>query len=317
MNSNNEYRFLITGAAGQIGTALRKSLIDRYGKESVIATDLREDEKNGLLELDVLDYGRLEELVEDHDIHCIIHLAAILSAKGESNPAKTWEINVNGLLNVLEIARLHRLQVFNPSSIAVFGGDYDRTHSGQEIALLPETMYGVTKVAGEQLCRYYQQNFNTDIRSLRFPGLIGPDAMPGGGTTDYAVAIFHELIQHKQYDCYLSKDTAMPMMYMPDATRSIIELLDADLKKLNYAYGYNLQGMSFTPEELYNKISAQFPGTKINYSPDARQKIADSWPHSVDDTAAQSDWNWKAEYGLDEMVNEMMTKLTEKYNTHE
>jgi len=305
--NNDGPTILITGAAGQIGTALTRALRNKYSPEQIICTDLyaRED----FISLDVTDRAQLQSLCVTHNVDTIIHLAAILSAKGEGNPALTWEVNVNGLVNVLEVARSLNARVFNPSSIAVFGGSYQKQNTPQECILRPDTMYGVTKVAGEQLCRYYTQALGVDIRSLRFPGLIGPDAMPGGGTTDYAVAIFHELIEKGHYTCYLRPDTALPMMYMSDAIDAMIRLMEAPLSSLQHAYGYNIQGVSFTPEQLFQRIKKHLPDVTIEYVPDQRQKIADSWPHSIDDHTAREDWGFHCAYNMEKVVEDMIGHL--------
>jgi nucleoside-diphosphate-sugar epimerase len=306
-------KILVIGALGQIGQALTTALRAKYGNNQVIATDLRQPDhgSNGPFEvLNVLDRQALFHLIVDKQVSVVYNLAAILSAKGEQDPIQAWEINMNGLLNTLEAGRELKLKrIFWPSSIAVFGKNTPRELTPQLTVTDPETIYGISKLAGERWCAYYHQRYGLDVRSLRYPGLISYEALPGGGTTDYAVAIFHEAIKHAAYTCYLRHDTPLPMMYMPDAIRATLELMEAPASAIRYRDSYNLQGMTFTPEELATAIRVHIPQLEMTYSPDFRQAIADSWPSNIDDQASRSDWGWKPAYGLAEMAAEMITQL--------
>ncbi len=306
---------LIIGANGQIGSALTKALRDKYTVNQVVASDIRESKtENGPFEiLDITDTKRLSQLVEQYNITQIYHLAAILSAKGESAPQVAWNINMKGLLNVLEVARLKNVEkVFFPSSIAVFGSDAPKQNTPQNTPLNPETVYGISKVAGEKWCQYYFQKYGVDVRSLRYPGIIGHGTLPGGGTTDYAVEIFHYAIRNEAYTCFLSEHTALPMIYMTDAIRATIELMHAPIEKIKIRASYNLSGMSFTPLEITKEIQKHQPNFKVNYQPDFRQAIADSWTDSLDDSAARTDWNWQAKYDLEAMTKDMLFHLQKK-----
>lgn len=307
---------LIIGSQGQIGTVLTESLREIYGSDRVIAADLRAPEKSvgGPFEqLDILDGERLLQVVRQHGVTQIYHLAALLSAKGEQNPRQTWTVNMNGLFNVLEVARQEELaKVYFPSSIAVFGGQTPKKATPQFTVLQPETMYGITKEVGEHLANYYWKKFKVDVRSLRYPGLISYQSLPGGGTTDYAVDIFHKAVAGEVFDCFLERDTTLPMMYMPDAIRATIELMDAPVEKLSLHYGYNVRAMSFAPEELAAEIRKHIPNFQINYNPDYRQQIAESWVESMDDSYARNDWGWEEEYDLTAMVNDMIWHLYNK-----
>lgn len=306
---------LVTGACGQIGTELVKALREKYGKDQVIATDIRaitdESEKDGpYFRLDVLDRYQLEELVSKHGVTHIYHLAAVLSASGEKNPLNAWDLNMQSLLNVLEVAKAEKLkQVFWPSSIAVFGPESPKEFCGQYALTQPSTVYGISKIAGEHWCRYYHEQYGLDVRSLRYPGLISYSAQAGGGTTDYAVDIFHEAITNGSYQCFLEEDTRLPMLYMEDAVRATLELMDAPSVNLTVRNSYNLAGLSFTPAELAACIQNHLPDFKISYQPDGRQQIANSWPGSIDDTQAQTDWNWKPAYDLEAMTADMLHHL--------
>ncbi|HAV41122.1 MAG TPA: UDP-glucose 4-epimerase [Acidobacteria bacterium] len=309
---------LVTGAAGQIGSELVPALRDIFGQEKVIASDLVEPKapavRQGPFELlDVTDRDQLEAAIKKYKIKKIYHLAAILSATGEKNPVKAWEVNINGLFNVLEAARaLEVKQVFCPSSIAVFGPLTPRINTPQDTILSPTTMYGVTKVAGEQLSDYYVQKFNLDVRGCRFPGIISHEALPGGGTTDYAVAIFYEAIIHNKYNCFLRPETRLPMMYMPDCLKSIIKLMEADFSRLRHHSNFNVTAMSFSAAELAAEIKKHRPEFEISYRPDFRQAIADSWPESINDTAAREEWGWQPDYDLSRMTAEMLKVLEQK-----
>lgn len=313
-------KILITGAGGQIGTSLTVQLRDIYGDTNVIASDIRvpqnEVSLNGPFEvLDVLNGERLFELAEKYDVTQIYHLAAILSAKGEEKPLFAWKLNMNGLLDVLEVARSRNLdKVYWPSSIAVFGKHSPRDNTPQYTSMDPNTVYGISKVAGESWCEYYHNKYDVDVRSLRYPGIIGYESLPGGGTTDYAVDIFHKALDGETYNCFLSEQTYLPMLYMPDALRATLEIMHADSDSLTVRSGYNLAGMSFSPEEIAAEIKKHIPGFEIHYEPDYRQKIADSWPKSIDDSEARRDWNWKPEYDLPKMTTDMLVNL-EKIKT--
>jgi nucleoside-diphosphate-sugar epimerase len=263
--------------------------------------------------VDVAKKERLQNVVNKYDVDTIYHLAAVLSATGEQNPQLAWNLNMGSLYNVLEIAREQGIaRVFWPSSIAVFGPTAPRLKTPQETVLIPTTMYGVTKVAGELLCNYYFTKFNVDVRGLRYPGIISSETPPGGGTTDYAVEIFYEAIKKKRYTCFVREDTILPMMYMPDCLKSTIDLMEADPSKIKRHDSYNLAGMSFSAGELVAEIKKHIPEFKCDYKPDFRQKIADSWPMSIDDSAAHKDWNWKPSYDLAAMTKEMIDKLSKR-----
>jgi len=304
---------LVTGAAGQIGSELVTVLRKSYGDGKVVATDkvLKRPESSGQIhELDVTDLSSLEKVIKKNNIDTIYHLAAILSAVGEENPDLAWEVNMRGLKNVLDASvRSGIRRIFWPSSIGVFGPDTPKRMAPQETALNPTTMYGVTKVAGELLCEYYSLKHGLDVRSIRYPGLISSEARPGGGTTDYAVEIFYSALEMGVYTCFLKEDTKLPMMYMPDALRAAIQIMEADAGRVKLHIGYNLAAMSFSPRELAAEIRKHIPNFRVIYSPDSRQKIADSWPESIDDSAARMDWGWKEEYDLKKMVEDMLLRL--------
>ncbi len=306
---------LVTGANGQIGTVLTEELRRRYGASAVLSTDIRHAGNNNILfeELDVLDKDRLAALIRKYDVAQIYHLAAILSAKGEQNPKWAWEINMAGLFNILEAARGASLRVFFPSSIAVFGGMTPRVNTPQYAVLQPETVYGISKVAGENWCQYYHQKYGVDVRSVRYPGIIGYQSLPGGGTTDYAVEIFHSAVKGETYECFLKPDTRLPMMYMPDAIRATLELMEALGEEVKIRSSYNLAGTNFTPAEMEKEIRKHLPGFRVIYKPDFRQQIADSWPESIDDGYAREDWGWQPEFGLAEMAADMLQHLKDYY----
>lgn len=310
-------KILITGALGQIGSELTAALKAKYGNSNIITSDIAESnstpEAQPYEQLDVLNKARLVEIVKKHNIDVIYHLAAILSATGEQNPALCWNVNLNGLYNVLEVAKDLKLRQVNcPSSIAVFGPETPSENTPQETILLPKTMYGVTKVAGELVCDYYVEKFGLDVRGIRYPGLISHKTLPGGGTTDYAVEIFYEAIKNKSYTCFLSAQTTLPMMYMPDAIRGTIALAEADLKDLKHHSNFNFAGASFSCEQLAAEITKRIPEFKIQYEPDFRQAIADTWPKSIDDSSSKNEWGWKPEFGLSEMVDDMLSNLRKK-----
>ena len=309
-------KILVIGASGQIGVELTLALRQLYGNNNVIASDLREE--NSLLKgtgpfvsLDVMNKEMLHVQVVRQNVTQIYLLAAILSATGEKNPHLAWHINMQSLLNVLEIAREEKLKkVYWPSSIAVFGPTSPKQNCPQKTVIEPITVYGISKYAGEFWCNYYNEKYGVDVRSLRYPGLISYKSAPGGGTTDYAIDIFHQAIAEKKYDCFLSEKTYLPMMYMPDAIRATLELMEAPPENISIRTSYNISGMSFSPKEISAEIKKHIPEFEINYKPDFRQEIADSWPQSIDDSTARKDWNWKEEYQLKEMVADMLSNLT-------
>lgn len=309
---------LITGANGQLGSELTQALRERYGAAQVIATDIRESDESqdGPFEqLDVLDGNRLVDLVHRYKVTQIYHLAAILSAKGEERPQFTWQVNMEGLFNVLNVARDEKLdKVYYPSSIAIFGTKTPRENTPQDSIFNPSTVYGISKLAGEHWCSYYYQRYGLDVRSLRYPGLIGHVAPPGGGTTDYAVDIYHHAVQGKNYTCFLREDTALPMMYMPDAIQATIDLMEASADKVSLHAGYNLSGMSFTPADITAAIQKHYLDFKVAYQPDFRQAIADSWSDSIDDSLARSDWGWEEKYDLEKMTADMLQQLAKRYS---
>lgn len=305
MNTGN---ILVTGSNGQIGQILTHALQKRFGATKVIASDIRSDAQT--LALDVLDQGQLRQVVEEHNVQQIYHMAAVLSAKGEQNPAFAWDVNMRGLLNVLDVAVEAKIEkVFFPSSIAVFGEYVDRQHTAQHSPLVPDTVYGISKVAGEHWGRYYFQKYGLDVRSLRYPGIIGHESLPGGGTTDYAVHIFHEALKTGTYECFLEAEATLPMMYMPDAIRATIELMEAPAESIRIRTSYNLQGLSFSPAELAVAIQQEIPNFTITYQPDYRQQIAASWPQALNDQQARDDWNWQAQYDLQALVKDMLLNL--------
>jgi nucleoside-diphosphate-sugar epimerase len=311
-------KILVTGALGQIGSELTNALKKIYGEKNIVTSDVKNPSEVAAEflpyeQLNVLDKPRLAEIVKKHDIKVIYHLAAILSAAGEKNPNLCWDVNMTGLHNVLEVAReLALKQIVCPSSIAVFGPETPRNNTPQETVILPKTMYGLTKAAGELLCDYYVAKFGVDVRGIRYPGLISYKTLPGGGTTDYAVEIFYEAIKKKSYTCFLKADTTLPMMYMPDAIRGTIQLAETDFSKLKNHSNFNFAGISFSCEQLAAEIKKHIPEFKIDYAPDFRQKIADSWPASIDDSAAKAQWGWKVEYDLEKMTRDMIENLRQK-----
>ncbi len=306
-------KILITGATGQIGTVLTQRLRNEIGNENVIASDIKDEESQdeSFVFLDILNSNRLKEIVHDLNITQIYHLAAILSANGEWNPQKTWNVNFNGLISVLELAKEAELdKVFFPSTIAVFGNTTPRQNTPQDVPLLPTTVYGMSKTSGEMWCNYYYQRYGVDVRSVRYPGIIGYQSIPAGGTTDYAVEIFHAALSDGKYECFLAADTRLPMMYMYDGIKATIEMMKASKDQINVRYGYNISSMSFTPAEIAAEIKKHIPHFEISYNPDFRQEIASSWSESIDDSAARKDWGWSPDYDLEKMTTDMLNKLS-------
>ncbi|HEY8605541.1 MAG TPA: NAD-dependent epimerase/dehydratase family protein [Noviherbaspirillum sp.] len=310
-------KILVIGANGQIGSELVEALGERHGAGSVIATDIGPRSLFNAAHyecLDVLDSGRLAQLVREHDVTQVYQLAALLSVTGEQAPLKAWTLNMNGLLNILELARERTaegkpLKVFWPSSIAAFGPHTPAVDTPQLAVMDPTTIYGISKQAGERLCEYYFSKFGVDVRSIRYPGIISHKSPPGGGTTDYAIAMFHAALAGEAYACYLGPETTLPMIYMPDAIRATITLMEAPADQVRVRSSYNVAGVSFSPRELAEEIRRHLPRFDVRYQPDQRQAIADSWPHSLDDTYARADWGWKARVGLAEMVTDMLENV--------
>jgi nucleoside-diphosphate-sugar epimerase len=314
-------KILVTGATGQIGSELTIELRRRYGRENVVAVGHRRQPSEVLVKsgpyesLDLTDKVGAEEIVKKYDVDTIYHLAAVLSATGEQNPQLGWNVNMGSLYNILEIAREHKLsRVFWPSSIAVFGQSAPRIDTPQETILHPRTIYGVSKVAGELLCNYYFIRFGLDVRSVRYPGIISSEVLPSGGTTDYAVEIFYEAIRKKHYTCFVREDTVLPMMYMPDCIKATIDLMEADPARIKRHDGYNVAGMSFSAGALAAEIKKYVCEFECDYIPDFRQKIADSWPMTIDDTVAQKEWGWKPDYDLAAMTKDMLEKLGRRFS---
>lgn len=307
-------KILITGACGQLGSELTAELRRIHGNENVVASDIVEPNpqigEGPFEELNVMNADRMKQVIEDHNVTTIYHLAALLSANSEKNMDLAWRLNMNGLLNVLKYARDGKLdKIFWPSSIAVFGPDAPKKKTPQNCALNPTTMYGITKVAGEQLCGYFHHKFGVDVRSLRYPGLIGYKSLPGGGTTDYAVDIYHKALAGEPFPCFLEKDAALPMMYMDDAVKATIDLMDAPAEKITVRTSYNVSAISFTPLEIAESIKKEIPGFTYSFEPDYRQEIAASWPDSIDDPEARRDWGWKPAFDLDRMTKEILENL--------
>jgi nucleoside-diphosphate-sugar epimerase len=310
---------LVTGALGQIGSELTTELRKVYGNDQVIASDIKPNPNGSALAagpfhlLDCLDAGRVAEIVKQYQVKTIYHLAAILSAVAEARPQLAWQVNMNGLYNVLEVAREYHCSVFTPSSIGAFGPITPADRTPQDTIQRPQTMYGVTKVAGELLCDYYFHRFGVDTRGLRYPGLISYQTLPGGGTTDYAVEIYYEAIKNRKYTCYLKQGTFLDMMYMPDALSAAMSLMEADPTRLKHRNAFNITAMSVDPESIAAAIRRHIPDFKIDYQIDpVRQAIADSWPNSLDDRAAREEWGWQPKYTLETMTQDMLTKLSAK-----
>ena len=308
-------KILIIGACGQIGTELTQKLRAVYGVENVVASDIRKLNNdvvnNGVFEVvNALDFNQIEHLVEHYQITDVYLMAALLSATAEKNPAFAWDLNMNSLFHVLNLAKAKKIKkIFWPSSIAVFGPTTPRYNTPQFTIMEPSTVYGISKQSGERWCEYYHTIYGVDVRSIRYPGLISWSTEPGGGTTDYAVDIYHQALKNGKYECFLSEDTGLPMMYMDDAIRATIEIMQAPSEDIKIRSSYNLAGVSFTPKEVAAEITKHIPDFTISYKPDFRQKIADSWPVSIDDSAAQHDWNWKYQFDLASMTVDMLAHL--------
>jgi len=318
MSYEDGNRILVTGACGQIGSELSLALREKHGAQAVIITDIAEPPPElldgGPFEfLNVTQRGAIAAIVDRYNINVIYHMAALLSAVGEKKPHVAWNVNINGLYKILEIARERRVsQVFWPSSIAAFGPETPKHETPQETVMRPTTMYGITKVAGELLGNYYVKRFGLDVRSVRYPGIISSKTLPGGGTTDYAVEMFYEALKHQRYTCFLEKDTVLPMMYMPDCIRATLMLMDASFDDLQHHADFNVAALSFSPEELAAEIKNHIPEFQIEYQPDYRQGIAESWPCTIDDTAARDEWGWEPKYDLPAMAEDMLKALQKK-----
>ena len=312
-------KILVTGATGQIGSELIPALRKRYGADNIIAAghkrkpSVKLEDSGPFSYLDVTDFGAIEKTVKDYNIGTIYHLASILSAVAETNPQMAWHVNMMGLTTVLEIARKYSCSLFCPSSIGAFGPSTPTDNTPQDTIQRPTTMYGVTKVSGELLCDYYYKRFGVDVRGLRYPGLISYETLPGGGTTDYAVDIFYGALQKKKYECFLKEGTRLDMMYMPDAIRAAIELMEADPIQFKHRNAFNVTAMSFGPEDVYSAIKKLIPNFTMTYNIDPiRQAIADSWPNKMGDSAARNEWGWSPQYDLSAMTNEMIDKVGQK-----
>ena len=318
MPTSEQKNILVTGAAGQIGTDLTTTLRERFGNQNVVAmgrkTPMPDDIAEGgpCVMGDVTDIEGYKKIIDDYNIDTVYHLAAILAATGEANPSLCYNVNLNGLYNVLEVAKEKGQRLFCPSSIAVFGPGTPLENTPQETVLKPTTMYGVTKVAVELLCDYYSHKYGVDVRGIRYPGLISWQTRPTGGTTDYAVEIYYEAVLNNSYEFFVRADTKLPMMYMPDAIKGTLDLMDAPLENLKHHSDFNFAGMSFTAQELADCVRARMHGFDCTFKPDSRQNIADSWPDSIDDSAAREEWGWKPSYDLEKMSDDMLENLKRK-----
>ncbi|MCB0795431.1 MAG: NAD-dependent epimerase/dehydratase family protein [Flavobacteriales bacterium] len=313
MGTKNDGRVLVIGSSGQIGTELVEGLRERFGDDAVVASDIKEpqvEQAGPFAMVDALDRRGIERIIEKYEVKEVYLLAALLSATAEKDPAYAWKLNMESLFIILELAREGVLKkVYWPSSIAVFGPSTPKDGTPQHTVAEPTTVYGISKLAGEGWCQYYHQRYGVDVRSIRYPGLIGWKSAPGGGTTDYAVHIFHEALKSGRYTSFLKAGTVLPMMYMPDAIRATIDLMEAPSERVRERRSYNLAGFSFDPEQIAAEIQRHIPGFTITYSPDHRQAIADSWPSSIDDSAALADWGWSPQFDLAAMVDDMITHL--------
>lgn len=311
--SSKKEKILIIGAGGQIGVELTENLSAIYGADNVVASDLKASEalqNNPFEKFDALDKNAMFEVVKKHGITHVYHLAALLSATGEQNPMFAWKLNMESLFHVLDLAKEKHIQkIYWPSSIAVFGPTTPRLNTPQYTVMEPSTVYGISKQAGERWCEWYFKKYGVDARSLRYPGLIGWKSAPGGGTTDYAVHIFHEALKHQTYECFLSENTSLPMMHMEDAIRATIEIMHAPSDQIKIRGSYNLAGISFNPKQIAEEIKKHMPSFTITYKPDFRQAIADSWPQSIDDSSAKQDWGWQEKYDLPKLVENMLVNL--------
>lgn len=312
-------RILVLGGCGQLGTELVTHLRAKYGKKKVIVSDIKEADAEMMADgpfevIDATDYSQIEDVVIEYEITEIYLLAAMLSATGEKFPEKAWQLNMNSLFNVLDLAKEGKIEkVFWPSSIAVFGESTPKNQTPQQTIMEPSTVYGISKLAGERWCEYYHRKFGVDVRSIRYPGLISYKTAPGGGTTDYAVDIYHKALKHDCYVCFLDKDTELPMMYIDDAIRATISIMEAPREQIKVHSSYNLSALSFTPTQVAEEIKKHRPDFKISYNPDFRQEIADSWPSSIDDSSARKDWGWSHKYGLEEITQIMLRELAPTY----
>ncbi len=310
-------KFLVIGSNGQIGTVLTNKLGEKHGFKNVVGSDLRTPEQQTKFvfeECSVLDKDRLEKIISKYSITDVYLLAAYLSAKGEKNIDNAWDLNINGLLNVLNFAKEKKIQkIFWPSSIAVFGPTTPKNNVDQYAITEPTTIYGVSKLAGESLCNYYHKKFGIDVRSIRYPGLIGWESMPGGGTTDYAVDIFHEAIKNEEYSCFLSENRTLPMMYMDDAIKATISIMEAPIASIKIRNSYNLSSLSFSPKQIESEIKKHIKSFKVIYSPDERDKLAEGWPQSINDNHSRKDWGWEPNFNLTQMVNDIILNLSKRY----
>ena len=313
-------RIMVTGAVGQIGSELTMALRKKYGNDNVLATGHKTQPSPTLRDsgpfefINVSKRETIDDMIKKYNIDTIYHMSAILSAVGEKNPQLCWDVNMNGTYNILEAAREHNLvRIFVPSSIAAFGPETPRVDTPNDTILKPKTMYGVTKVAGELLCDYYVKRFNVDVRGCRYPGIISYETLPGGGTTDYAVAIFFEAVKNKKYKCFLKEDTRLPMMYIPDCLKATFDLMEADFSKLKHHNDFNVTAMSFSAGELAAEIKKHIPEFTVTYEPDFRQAIADSWPDSIDDSVAREEWGWTPDYDLSKMTTDMLGVLSKRH----
>jgi len=312
-------KILIIGACGQIGTELTTKLRAIHGANNVIASDINTRNldlvNSGPFEIiDAKNFNAIKDCCKNHDIDTVYLMAALLSATGEKYPMEAWDLNMNSLFHVLNLAKGGTIKkIFWPSSIAVFGPSTPRENTPQHTICEPTTVYGITKQVGERWCEYYHNKYDVDVRSMRYPGIISHKAMPGGGTTDYAVEIYHEAIKNGTYECFLSENTSLPMMFMDDAIKATVNLMQAPSEKLSIRSAYNLSAISFTPKEIFESIKKQLPEFTISYKPDFRQDIADSWPSSIDDSIARKDWDWKESFDLEAMTIEMLSQLKKKY----